>query len=150
MSWIRCLITEEKYINHERECFIHHPSSDIQDLEVIYQTRVEVFHQISRHREVIYHTLGEVFDSISQHRKLIYKTRGGVIHPISRHRESICQTRVGVLNRWSGILNREVIYQTRVQTPTTDIPNGRGLSNDIQTLESYTSNTDEKFFYIRY
>ena len=144
MSWIRCLITEEKYINHERECFIHHPSSDIQDREVIYQTRVELFHQISRQ------TLGEVFDSISQHRKLIYKTREKVIHPISRHWKLICQTRVGVLNRWSGILNREVIYQTRVQTPTSDISVGRGVSNDIQTLESYTSNTDEKVFYIRY
>ena len=107
---------------------------------------MEVFHHISRHREVIYQTLGEVFDSISQHRKLVYKTREGVIHPISRHRQLICQTRVGVLNRWSGILNREVIYQTRVQTPTSDISNGRRVSNDIQTLESYTSNTDEKFF----
>ena len=129
---------------------VFHPSSDIQDREVIYQTRVEVFHQISRHREVIYQTLGEVFDSISQHRKLIHKTREGVIHPISRQRELICQTRGGVLNRSSGILNREVIYQTRVQTRTSDISNGRGVSNDIQTLESYTSNTDEKFFYIRY
>ena len=150
MSWIRCLIREEKYINHERECFIHHPSSDIQDREVIYQTRVEVFHQISRHRKVIYQTLGEVFDSISQHRKLIYKTWEKVIHPVSRHGELICQTRVGVLHRWSGILNGEVIYQTRVQTPTSDISNGRGVSNDIQTLESYTSKTDEKFCYIRY
>ena len=58
-------------------------------------------------------TLREVFDSKSKHRKLICKTRDTVIHPISRHRELICQTRVGVLNRWSDILNREVIYQTR-------------------------------------
>lgn len=118
-------------------------SSDIQDREVIYQTRVEVFYQISRHREVIYQTLGEVFDSISQHRKLIYKTREGVIHPIYE------TPRINIPWR-SRILNREAIYQTRVQTPTSDISNGRGVSNDIQTLESYTSNTDEKFFYIRY
>lgn len=35
---------------------------------------------------------------------------------------------------------------SELQTPTGDLSNAKGVSNDIQTLESYISNTERSFF----
>ena len=76
------------------------------DWEVIYQTRVGVFHRISKPRSDILNTRGSTSsDTQSPRSDNLYQKRVGVFHRISILRSDIFTTRRCVLNSYSSSPN---------------------------------------------